>query len=55
MKKLIVALLLAGGVTAFAFAALDSSTTSTKDVKSEKKKEFKKKKKDCMRTCMYSI
>lgn len=53
MKKLIIALVLAGGVTAFAFAALDSSS-AVKDSKKEKKQESKKKK-DCMHTCMYAI
>jgi len=54
MKKTIVALILASGVTAIAFAALDSSSASTKKVKTEKKAEAKKKK-ECKRTCMYSI
>lgn len=57
MKKTIVALILASGVTAIAFAALDSSSaskTSGKKMKTEKKVESKKKK-ECKRTCMYSI
>lgn len=56
MKKTIVALILASGVTAIAFAAMDSSSTTTKSkkMKTEKKTETKKKK-DCKRTCMYSI
>ncbi len=55
MKKAIVALILAAGVTAIAFAAFDSSA-STRKVKTEKKTEMKeKKKKECRRTCMYDI
>ena len=53
MKKFVVALILASGVTAIAFAAFDSSNTPKK-VKTEKKSETKKKK-ECKRTCMYSI
>jgi len=53
MKKTIVALILASGVTAIAFAALDTSS-SNKKVKTEKKVETKKKK-ECKHTCMYSI
>ena len=55
MKKTIVALILASGVTAIAFAALDSSSASSnKKMKTEKKVETKKKK-ECKHTCMYSI
>ena len=54
MKKTIVALILASGVTAIAFAAFDSSPTTTKKMKTEKKSETKKKK-ECKRTCMYGI
>jgi hypothetical protein len=54
MKKFIVALILASGVTAIAFAALDSSSTTNRKMKTEKKAETKKKK-ECKRTCMYSI
>jgi len=54
MKKTIVALILASGVTAIAFAALDSSSASAKKMKTEKKAETKKKK-ECRHTCMYSI
>ena len=53
MKKTIVALILASGVTAIAFAALDTSTSSNKKMKTEKKAETKKK--ECKHTCMYSI
>ena len=54
MKKTIVALILESGVTAIAFASLDSSSATTKKAKTEKKAETKKKK-ECKRTCMYSI
>jgi len=54
MKKTIVALILASGITAIAFAALDSSSVSNKKVKTEKKAETKKKK-ECKHSCMYSI
>jgi hypothetical protein len=42
MKKTIVALILASGVTAIAFAALDTSASSNKKMKTEKKAETKK-------------
>ena len=54
MKKTIVALILASGVTAIAFAAFDSSSASNKKMKTEKKAETKKKK-ECKRTCIYGI
>jgi len=54
MKKTIVALILASGVTAIAFAALDSSSGSTKKMRTEKKAETKKKK-ECKHSCMYGI
>ena len=54
MKKTIVALILASGVTAIAFAALDSSSASNKKMKTEKKAETKKKK-ECKHTCIFSI
>ena len=54
MKKIIVAFILASGVTAIAFAAFDSSSASNKKMKTEKKSETKKKK-ECKRSCMYSI
>lgn len=53
MKKMIVALVLAAGVTAIAFAAFDSS--GSQKAKTEKKAGAKDKKKQCMHTCMYSI
>ena len=54
MKKLLVAIVLAAGCTAIAFAAFDTSVSSKKNVKIEKKTEMKKKK-ECRHTCMYQI
>jgi hypothetical protein len=54
MKKTIVALILASGVTAIAFAAFGSSSASNKKMKTEKKAETKKKK-ECKRSCIYGI
>ena len=54
MKKTIVALILASGVTAIAFAAFDTSSASNKKMKTEKKAETKKKK-ECKRSCLYGI
>jgi len=54
MKKAIIALVLASGVTAIAFAAFDSSSSPNKKMKTEKKAETKKKK-QCSHSCMYSI
>ncbi|HEU4861449.1 MAG TPA: hypothetical protein VFT15_16505 [Chitinophagaceae bacterium] len=54
MKKTIVALILASGVTAIAFAAFDTSSASNKKMKTEKKAETKKKK-ECKRSCIYGI
>ena len=54
MKKIIVAFILASGVTVIAFAALDSSSATNKKMKTEKKSETKKKK-ECKHSCMYSI
>jgi hypothetical protein len=53
MKKAIVALVLAAGVTAIAFAAFDTSGSSVQKAKTEKKTEYKKKK-ECKRSCEYN-
>jgi flagellar basal body-associated protein FliL len=50
MKKIVIALVLLGGITAFAFASLKS--TSKKE-QTEKKTEKKEKKKECKRTCIF--
>ena len=54
MKKFIVALVLASGVTAIAFAAFDSSSASNKKMKTEKKAETKKKR-ECSHSCIFGI
>jgi hypothetical protein len=55
MKKFVVALILAAGVTAIAFAALNTKSTVKKSIHSEKKEVKKMQKKECRRTCLYSI
>ena len=54
MKKTIVALILASGVTAIAFAAFDSSSAPNKKMKTEKKAETKKKR-ECSHSCIFGI
>jgi Spy/CpxP family protein refolding chaperone len=53
MKKLVVALVLAGGVAAVAFAAL-TSPNSTKKINTGKQIEKKERKKECRHTCPFS-
>ncbi len=52
MKKLIVALVLAGGVGAIAYAAMDNQGSKKQVI--EKKTEKKEKKKDCKKRCLFS-
>ena len=54
MKKFIVALILASGVTVIAFAAFDSSSAPNKKMKTEKKAETKKKR-ECSHSCVFGI
>ena len=54
MKKTIIALILASGVTAIAFAAFDSSSAPSKKMKTEKKAETKKKR-ECSHSCIFGI
>lgn len=54
MKRVMVALTLVAGITAVAFAALDSSKSTTKKAQTEKKTEKQEKKKECKRTCFFS-
>ena len=54
MKKIIVAFILASGVTAIAFAAFDSSSAPNKKMKTEKKAETKKKR-ECSHSCVFGI
>lgn len=51
MKKVVIALVLLGGVTGFAFASLKSTN---KKNQTEKKTGEKKMKKQCSRTCIFS-
>lgn len=55
MKKLVVALVLAGGVAAVSFAALNSPGSSNKKINTGKSAEKKENKKQCRHTCPYSI
>jgi hypothetical protein len=52
MKKFIVALALAGGVAAFAYASLQNRDSNKQAI--EKKQEKKETKKECKRTCLFS-
>jgi len=52
MKKLIVALVLAGGFGAIAYAALDDNSRNKQVI--EKKMEKKEKKKECKKKCWFS-
>ena len=52
MKKIAVVLVLAGGLTAVAFASLNG--VNKKEKATEKKMEKKEKKKECRRTCPFS-
>jgi hypothetical protein len=53
MKRLLIALILIGGIAAVAFASLTSRNYKKEDQKTEKKAE-KKSKKECKRTCIFS-
>ena len=46
MKKVVIALALAGGITAIAYASLRGSNSNTKQ-------DLKKEKKECKRTCLF--
>ena len=52
MKKVVIAIVLASGIGAIAYASL-SNRNSTKQA-IEKKTEKKEKKHECKRTCMFS-
>jgi hypothetical protein len=52
MKKVIIALALATGITAIAYASLRGSNSNTKQ-DTEKKQDVKKEKKECKRTCLF--
>lgn len=51
MKKLLIVLVLAGGVGAIAYASLSNKTSNKQAI--EKKTE-KKEKKECKKRCMFS-
>ncbi len=52
MKKVIIALVLAGGVGAVAYASLSNNNSSKQAI--EKKTEKKEMKKECQHRCMFS-
>ena len=52
MKKVVIALVLAGGIGAIAYASLSNSSNNKQAI--EKKTEKKEKKHECKRTCMFS-
>jgi hypothetical protein len=51
MKKYIVALALASGVAAFAYASLQQRDSSKQAIEKKEKKDVKK---ECKRTCLFS-
>lgn len=51
MKKFIVALALAGGVAAFAYASLQNRSTDKQAIEKQQKKEMKK---ECKKRCLFS-
>ena len=51
MKKVVIALVLAGGIGAIAYASLSNRSNTKQSI--EKKTE-KKDKKECKKTCMFS-
>lgn len=51
MKRVLVALILVGGIAAVSFATLN---TARKKVQLEKKTEKQEKKKECKHTCLFS-
>jgi|EndMetStandDraft_4_1072995.scaffolds.fasta_scaffold240770_1 hypothetical protein len=54
MKKVVIALVFAGGITAIAFASLGNrASVKDKNTDTEKKQEMKKEKKECKRTCIF--
>ena len=52
MKKLMIVLVLAGGVGAIAYASLSKNSSNRQKI--EKKTEKQEKKHECMKKCMYS-
>ena len=52
MKRLLIVLVLAGGVGAIAYASLNNRSSNKQSI--EKKTEKKEKKSECQKRCMYS-
>jgi hypothetical protein len=52
MKKALIALVLAGGIGAIAFASMNNRSSNKQAI--EKKAEKQEKKHDCKKRCMYS-
>jgi hypothetical protein len=52
MKKYVIALVLAGGVGAIAYASLSSNKSTKQSI--EKKTDKQEKKKECKHSCMFS-
>ena len=52
MRKVVIALVLAGGVGAIAYASLSDRSSNKQAI--EKKTEKQQKKHECKRTCMFS-
>ncbi|HET6994752.1 MAG TPA: hypothetical protein VFI06_07210 [Chitinophagaceae bacterium] len=52
MKKALIALVLAGGIGAIAYASLSNNSRNKQAI--EKKTEKKEKKHECKRTCLFS-
>ncbi len=53
MKKLLIGLVLLGGITAIAYASLNNNRKSDKQA-TEKKMDKKEKKKECKKRCLFS-
>lgn len=51
MKKILIALVLAGGIGFIAFASLSNHSSKKQSI--EKKTEKKEKKHECQRTCIF--
>jgi hypothetical protein len=52
MKKILIALVLAGGIGFIAYASLSKNSSNKQKI--EKKTEKQEKKHECMKRCMYS-
>jgi Flp pilus assembly protein CpaB len=52
MKRLLIVLVLAGGIGAIAYASLSKNSSNKQKI--EKKTEKQEKKKECKKSCMFS-